>query len=231
MYIFVRCFLIWDLKELRDQIRLIKGDRTDLIDLVNAVANGVDVFHYHCVTARDSLKPFVQSEEDADLKCLEYLLGSAEKQGEFEWAKLTNRSNVMAAIYTVRSLCDIFAQLVRGCLLESAISVGKCNIHIVRDHLPQSDLRNCLDDLLSSDGFKYVNDFANVSKHRSMISFGASINFVENRAGVRFESFEYLRRKHPQMWSSEVLVLVLGIKNKIIEAGNYLNKMMQNASL
>jgi hypothetical protein len=214
----------WSLKELRDQIRSNKGDRKDLIELVDAIGDGIDVFRYHLITARDSLKPFLQNEDTSDTKHFEYLLGAAEKQNEFEFAKLTNRSNIIAVIYTTRSIYDIFAQLVRGCLLEFVVSIEQCNIHIVRDKLPQGDLRNCLDGLLSSDGFKYVNDFANVSKHRSMISFGASISFVENRAGVRFKSFEYGNRKHPEMWSNDVLELVLETKNTIIEAGNALNK-------
>lgn len=177
---------IWNLKELRDQIRSINGDKTDVIALVDAVADGIDVFRYHLATARDSLESFVRNEDATDPSHLEYLLGAAEKQDEFEWAKLTNRSNVVAAIYTTRSIHDIFAQLVRGCLLESVVSIESCSIHVVRDQLPQGDLRNSLVALLSSKSFRYVNDFANVSKHRSMISFGASINFVENRAGVRF---------------------------------------------
>ena len=222
---------IWNLKELRDQIRTIKGDRKDLIELVDAIADSIDVFRYHLVTARDSLKPYVQNEDATDPAHFEYLLGAADKQDEFEWAKLTNRSNVIAAIYTTRSIYDIFSQLIRGCLLESVVSIERCSIHIVRDQLPKGDLRDCLDGLLSSDGFKYVNDFANVSKHRSMISFGASINFVENRAGVRFKSFEYGNRKHPEMWSSDVLELVLQTKNIIIDAGNALNKATQCANV
>lgn len=217
---------IWSLKELRDQIRKIKGDRKDLIELVDAVGDGIGVFRYHLVTARDSFKPFVQNEDAVDPAHFGFFLGAAGKQDEIEWAKLTNRSNVIAAIYTTRSIYDVFSQLVRGCLLESVVSVESCNIHIVRDQLPQCELRKCLDGLLNSDGFKYVNDFANLSKHRSMISFDASINFVENRVGVRFKSFEYRNRKHPEMWSSDVLELVLQTKNIIIDAGNALNKQL-----
>lgn len=70
----------WSLKELRDQIRSNKGDRKDLIELVDAIGDGIDVFRYHLITARDSLKPFLQNEDTSDTKHFEYLLGAAEKQ-------------------------------------------------------------------------------------------------------------------------------------------------------
>lgn len=223
--------IIWNLKELRDQIFVKKGERKDLIELVNAVGDSINVFKYHLVTARDSLKPFAQSEDATDLRHFEYVFGAADNQNEYEWAKLTNQSNVIAAIYTTRSLFDIFSQLVRGCLLESNISIEKCNIHVVRDHLRPGDLRSCLDALLNSNGFKYINDFSNISKHRSMISFGASINLVENRAGVQFKSFKYGSRHHPKMWSHDVLELVLQTKNTIINAGNALNEEIFNTAV
>ena len=59
-----------------------------------------------------------------------------------------------------------------------------------------------------------------------MIKFGASINFVENKAGVRFCSFVYGKRKHPEMWSNDILELVLKVKNAIVDAGILLNNQI-----
>lgn len=221
----------WDLKQLRDLIKAYKGEREDLNELVNAIGNGIDVFRYHLYTARDALKPFVENTQDVNLMHLKYLFGTTNNQDEYELAKLSNQANVIAAIYTTRSLFDVFSQLVRGCILENLVSAEKCNIHNVRDNLKPCELKSCLDELLSSNGFKYINDFANVSKHRSMIKFGTSINFNENKAGVRFSAFVYGNRKHPEMWSNDVLELVLKVKNTIVDAGTLLNNEILRANI
>ena len=221
----------WNLQQLRDLIKVRKGDRQDLNELVNAIGNGIDVFRYHLYTARDTLKPFFENTSTAGPIHLKYLFGTTNRQDEYELAKLCNQANIIAAIYTARSLFDIYSQLVRGCILETLISADKCNIYTVRDNLKQSELKDCIDELLNSNGFKYVNDFANVSKHRSMIKFGTSINFIENKAGVRFSSFVYGKRKHPEMWNSDILELVLKIENAIINAGNLLNQELLSANM
>lgn len=219
----------WDLKQLRDLIKAYKGEREDLNELVNGIGNGIDVFRYHLYTARDALKPFVEKTHDVNLMHLKYLFGTSNNQDEYELAKLSNQANVIAAIYTARSLFDIFSQLVRGCFLENMKNPDRCNIYDVLNNLEQGDLRDYIDELLNSNEFKYVNDFANVSKHRSMIKFGTSINFNENKAGVRFCAFVYNNRKYPEMWSNDIIELVLKVNNTIVDAGTLLNNEILRA--
>src|SRR5450830_594716 len=121
----------WNIEQLREFIRTKREANQHLLDLVHSVDNSINLFRYHLFTARDSLKDFFAPDEDAKPEHLDLIMGGTGRATEFEWAKLANEANTIAAIYTVRSLYDLFAQLVRGLILEKTLSVEECNIHRV----------------------------------------------------------------------------------------------------
>jgi hypothetical protein len=206
----------WNLKDLRDYIIHERNKDQELLDLVRSIDRGVDIFRYHLFTARDALSNFFDSDAKAHKQHFERILGMSEDQEEFQLAKVSNEANTIAAIYTVRSVFDLFSQLVRGLLLENELTKDTCNIFRVRDHLEEGRLRNAIDQLLQSEGFRYVNAFVNVTKHRSFVKYGAWIDFENNKAGVRFSSFEYRAEVYPQLWSEEILEKILATKNEIV---------------
>lgn len=214
----------WSLKSLRDYILLERNKEQSLLDLVNSMDRGITIFRYHFSTARDSLAEFFDPNEAAKNEQVKRVLGVSDDQEEFQLAKIANEANTIAAIYTVRSLYDLLAQLIRGLLLEDTLSESACNIHRVRDHLPESGLKSSIEDVLDSDGFKYINAFANVSKHRSLVKYGAWVDFVNDRSGVKFSAFEYREQQFPEHWSDEILEEILKTKNEIITAGIALNQ-------
>lgn len=216
----------WSLKALRNYILHDRNKEQKLLDLVSSMDRGITIFRYHFSTARDSLADFFDPHEPAKYEQFKRVIGYSDDQEEFHLTKIANEANTIAAIYTVRSLYDLLAQLIRGLLIEDTLSESACNIHLVRDHLPESDLKTSIEEVLDSDGFKYINAFANVSKHRSLVKFGSRVDFVNDRSGVKFSAFGYRGQQFPELWSDEILEKILQTKNEIITTGIALNQKL-----
>ncbi|MDO6461865.1 hypothetical protein Q4485_14230 [Granulosicoccaceae sp. 1_MG-2023] len=146
----------WNLKDLRDYIVHEHDKDPSMLDLVSSIDRGISIFRYHFSTARDSLTDFYAEDAKAHKQHVKRVLGVSEDQEEFQLAKIANEANTIAAIYTVRSVFDIFSQLVRRLLLERELREGECNIHRVRDHLQDGPLRTSIERLLESEGFRYI---------------------------------------------------------------------------
>jgi hypothetical protein len=214
----------WSLLALRNHIIFKRDEEQRLLDLVASIEKGIFIFRYHFATARDSLADFFDPSETAKKEQVKRILNTSDDQDEYQIAKIANEANTIAAIYTVRSLYDLLAQLIRGLLLEDVLSESACNIHRVRDHLPKGDLKSAIEEVLDSEGFQYINAFANVSKHRALVKFGSWVDFVNDKSGVKFSAFEYRSEVFPELWSDEILERILGAKNEIITAGIALNR-------
>lgn len=125
----------WSLEDLRGYIFRERENDKDLLELVSSMDRGVTIFRYHIFTARDSIANFIYRNDSVKEEQVKRILGVSEDQEGFQLAKIANEANTIAAIYTVRSLYDLLAQLIRGLLLEGVLSANSCNIHRVRDHL------------------------------------------------------------------------------------------------
>ena len=216
----------WSLKDLRDYIVDEHDKDQSMLDLVSSIDRGISIFRYHFSTARDSLMDFYGEDEKAHKQHIERVFGVTEDQEEFQLAKIANEANTIAAIYTVRSVFDLFSQLVRRLLLNGELSEGACNIHRVRDHLQDGPLRASIERLLESEGFRYINAFVNVTKHRSLVKYGSWVDLVNDKAGVKFSAFEYRGDQFPALWSDEILEKILTTKNEIVTAGMALNHQL-----
>ncbi len=216
----------WSLKDLRDFIVFNRNKDQYLLDVVSSIDRGIFIFRYHFSTARDSLTSFHSSNENVDPIQLRRILGSSTDNEEYQIAKIVNEANTVAAIYTVRSLYDLFSQLVRGLLLEKDLSEEACNIHRVGKILPEGELKSAINEIINGDGFSYINAFANLSKHRSLVKFKSQVDFFEDRSGVKFSAFEYRGKTYQEQWSEEILEKILKTKNEIVTAGIALNAML-----
>ncbi|MGQ7273754.1 hypothetical protein [Marinobacter sp. V034] len=214
----------WSLKELREFILSIHGKNQYLYDLIFSISRSIDIFRYHVGIARDSLEGYFDEDDQSNEENFKLVMGHSERSQEFNEAKLANEANTIAAIYTVRSLYDLFAQLVRALLLADSLDEAHCNIFQVTNKLSPSQLKDVLSKLLESDGFSYVNAFANVSKHRYLVKHGASINTVNSRAGVKFSPFKFRGEQFSDKWAQDVLELVVQVQNHVVIAGKELNR-------
>lgn len=216
----------WNLKQLRQFIREEHNNNQYMLDILNSIDNAISIFLYHFDTARDSLSKFYSPDEKATKEHVLNILSGYNEQEELSLKKIENQANIVAAIYTVRSLYDLFAQLVRVFLFVDLVEEKNCNIYLIRDKLEDGELKNCINSVLCSCGFKYIQAFVNVTKHRYLVKHGSSVDFKKNKAGVRFSTFEYKGSSFPALWSDEILELILKTKNSIVQAGKELNNLL-----
>ncbi|WP_040845910.1 hypothetical protein [Thiorhodococcus drewsii] len=163
----------WNLEELREFVRKNWNSEQYLLDLISSIDRGITIFRYHFFTAKKSMSEYFDADAKPRIEHLRLVLGASENH-EYQSAKISNQANTIAAIYTTRSLFDIFAQLVRALLLRDELTEQDCNIRKVEQRLKDGNLKECINKILISKGFLYVNAFANVSKHRYNIKHGTS---------------------------------------------------------
>ncbi len=218
----------WELDELRSHIR--GSGAPALLEVLNSIDHAIQIFRYHLFTARDSLKGIVDESDPSGTNNIALVLGTSERQDEYAYAKLVNEANVIGCIHAARSIFDIFSHLVNDLLLGSSIPAHLCDITKAHEALPQSELKDNLGKLLSSDWYNYVVGFINTTKHRKLVKHMYSVSFDTDAAGIQFGSFEYKGKVYPAYWCTEILQGVLEVKNTVIDCGQALNRACTEAN-
>jgi hypothetical protein len=218
----------WNLEELRSHVRAAQPDPDQVLELINSISRSVQIFRYHMATARDALKGIVNETEPQGPENFMLILGASEKQGEFAYAKIVSEANIIGCLYTVRSLWDVFAQLVNALALVEPLAVNSCDISSVVTVMPASPLKARLEGLLKSHWYTYVAAFINTTKHRRLVQHMMTVSMEEDRAGIRIGGFTYGTKSFKTYWGHEVLEGAIEVKNTIIECGRLLNASYVN---
>jgi hypothetical protein len=214
----------WNIKALREHVRNKGHDIYDpLPQALRSVDRTIQIFHYHAYEARDALKGFVEEGEQPTKAHLKLIFGISEQQEQFALARLASEAHLLGALLATRNIYDIFSQAVNALLLGSKLSIKECDIHKVRQQLPAGALRQALDDLVTSNWFRYVQGFVNLSKHRHLMEHGLRVSFANNAAGVQVGAFTYGQDSYPAKSAVEVLKGAFEVKNRIVACGRELN--------
>lgn len=157
---------------------------------------------------------------------LRYVFGSADNQAQYNEAKIENEANLLASIHSVRAMYEIFAQLVNSLVLSGHYSVPKCTIYRVAKALPESVLRQEINELTSHYWFQWLSDFVNTIKHRRLMTHTFTLHVDNPSAEILVDGFEYEGREYPAYTDTEILKGTLEVKNKIVDCGNALNRIL-----
>lgn len=131
-----------------------------------------------------------------------------------EWRRsvAATAAETEALILALRACCDVLAQVLNRVVLKEPMSERKVDVHKVKDRLGKESkdhpIYSKLEDLTTNDKFVYISDFCNRIKHRSFIEHSwffdmnpeAKIGF-----GVRFVSFSFNGRIHPEEWTDTIV--------------------------
>ncbi len=214
----------WNLDALRDHVRVQGQNGFDPVSrAVRAISKMVDVFHFHAYAAKDAFAGFIKEGEEPTEEHLLLIFGASERQKDFAYARLASEAHLLGTLLATRSMYDFFSQIVNELLLASKLGERACNIHTVRASLPTGRLRGDLDSLLTSDWFRYVHGFVNLSKHRYMVEHGVSLTTATNSIGVEVGAFNYGKDKWSAKRATEVLEGAFEVKNHISKCGRALN--------
>jgi hypothetical protein len=173
------------------------------------------------------MKGLVEIGADSDpSKSLRYVFGSADDQAEYNEAKIVNEANLLASVHSIRAMYEIFAQLVNTLVLSNRFSVSECTIHKVETALPDSDLKAHMSQLICDPWFLWLSDFVNTIKHRRLMKHTFLVGIEKPTSEIEIEGFEYNGREHNAYTDLEILKGSLEVKNKVVDCGNALNKMI-----
>lgn len=194
----------------RSYIEKLDVDVDSCVANLRSLSRGSDIYEYHKSTAYELLMEITpKNNKDALMLVLS-------PRAESKAQNLAIQANVQAAIHAARSLYDIFAQLLNKVVLHERLSVRECMLYKVRPLITEPTLKEALDCVVGSESYKYISAFVNTIKHRDLVYLGANLDLVENKVGLKFESFSYSNETYPSLWGIDALKHSLNAKNAVI---------------
>ena len=218
----------WKLKELEQWIETNRPEDKETAALPRSLSRSSFIIKYHANLAKEA---FTEFNKEAD-NHQSMMIAMLSMKPDFAMAVLAHEANIIATIHTVRNYADIFAQLANSLVMVTPLSEKKCAFGKVAGDMPDSELKQKMQDLNSSYWFRYLAAFSNISKHRRLIQSKPSVNFEENASGLKVEAFAYaFSDKEPatafsQCWGHDLLEETFNIYRRILELGQQLNTQL-----
>lgn len=218
----------WKLKELEQWIETNRHEDKQTAALPRSLSRSSFIIKYHANLAKEA---FAEFNKEAD-NHRSMMVAMLSLKPDFAMAALAHEANIIATIHTVRNYADIFAQLVNSLVMEAPMLEKDCTFGKVAKGIPESALKKGMLDLSSSYWFRYLAAFSNISKHRRVIQSKPSVNFEENKSGLKVEPFSFqLSYKEPetdfsQCWGHDLLEETYNVYCHILVLGQELNNQV-----
>lgn len=215
----------WKLKQLQEWIEATRPNDNQTAELPKSLSRSAFIIKYHAQLARDAFAEFKQPGDNHD----KMFVAMMSFEPDFSWAALAHEANIIATIHTVRNYADIFAQLANTLLMPVPIPEKDCNFGKIANALPESAVKQGMLELNSSQWFRYLAAFSNISKHRRLLQSKTSVSFEENVSGLRVEKFSYTfnqkegETEFQRCWGHDLLEEAYTVYRRILELGQELN--------
>lgn len=192
-------------------------------DYISSIKRSFKIFDYHYGLAQTALQlPYIQdgfickSEQDRLL------------QGNKTHANLfiAHQANCIAAAQTIRSMFEIFVQIV-NVIYSLQIKEKKCNLIAVVSKLNSQELSSKLNNIYADRDFKYLQAFNNVSKHRFNVD-RRPIRSGNECLAMKFMSFSYNEDSYEEIDSIVFLDRLIDLKNKLVGCCNIMTAELVN---
>lgn len=221
----------WSLEALRAQVKIGQPDKSKrLIQIINSLGRSRDIFTYHKCLARDAFTAFNSENDPHGIKFAQRILECDDEDGVVHEAGLISEANLIACIAITRNAYDSFGQLLNDLVVPVPLT-GNFYIHKVKDALPAGELKDRLNDALTSEWFGYTHAFMNMVKHHRLIFHNPSISFIDDNRGGKVEGFRHKEKDYPAYWVREALEGTVELQNSLRACGVLLNRMCLGESL
>jgi len=157
--------------------------------------------------------------------------------GGVEWNKtqLASEAEAEACAQVLNSMPDVLAQIINTSLLKGflrkSIPDDKVKIFDIRNNIHKlpndaSVLEKEIDNLLSSDEFRYIHSFVNTIKHHSLIDSKWSIHMTpeSTKQGVLFMKFDNFNEQFAVYITEDCRKKII---EQIIKIGNEVNNYLK----
>lgn len=215
----------WNLQALRAQVKIrLPEISVRLVQVINSLGRSRDIFEYHKCLARDAFTAFNAENDPDGLKFAQRIFGFEDDDGIVQKAGLISEANLIACVAITRNSYDSFGQLLNGLVVPVPLT-GNFYIHNVKDALSTGELKDRLNDALSSEWFGYTHAFMNMVKHHRLIVHNPSISFIDDNRGGKVESFRHKEKDYPACWVREALEGTVELQNSLRACGILLNHL------
>lgn len=215
----------WNLQALRAQVKIRLPEISErLVQVINSLGRSRDIFEYHKCLARDAFTAFNAENDPDGLKFAQRIFGFEDDDGIVQKAGLISEANLIACVAITRNSYDSFGQLLNGLVVPVPLT-GNFYIHNVKDALSTGELKDRLNDALSSEWFGYTHAFMNMVKHHRLIVHNPSISFIDDNRGGKVEGFRHKQKDYPACWVREALEGTVELQNSLRGCGVILNRM------
>jgi hypothetical protein len=172
----------WKNEEFRSLVATRYGEEAakTSLPMILSVQWKIRLAGYHAGESKNLLEPFTGSWKDM----MRYLYSTAsESSQQFSTAVVKSEAHLIACAAAVHSLADIMAQVVfigTG-LPPDSVAEDWRGLNSVTGALKKAKLAptvvRSLEDLDQSGSFRYIQAYANTTKHRRLVSIQASMHF------------------------------------------------------
>jgi hypothetical protein len=234
----------WIIKEFRELARLQFPaiDMTEIDSTLSSILWKVNICKFHIEEYQRIMNQSVNSNIHPYVYAVGKILESSagtEAGKEFWATRFISEAHIIAYAHSLHSLADIYAHLLVFSIdLKSKFkNPRRINFSSVckeiKNENHSSIIVDKMENLQFSEEFKYLNAFINITKHRSLVPVNYSLNFIEERYGLKFNDFKYDGDEFQPKWAEEFTGVefekLLNMFQKIgIELNEYLKTQYKN---
>jgi len=223
----------WNLEELRRIVKEKHGDNQlkVLQPHIYSVDWKIRIATYHSHVFGETFSPFFPEQESGAIKAVKLLLSSGEEASEFHESKLIAEANIIACAQSTHSVSDILSYVIIHSLRLNDIDEQRISISEINKQLPSGGLKTEITNLLGLREYRYLQDFVNTTKHISLVFSRYSVDLQsedDNAHGIKFKSFTYKDREHPEKWAVEFAKELRNISIVYVQIGRAINDAVRS---
>lgn len=233
--------MVWNMKALIEFVDEKQGQPQGMS--VSAVLTSLmwklNIARYHAEESKQAINKLFGNPKDVGIVEVVDLIfeqtSGSERGKAFSNMQFVSEANLIACAQSLHSMADIFGQVVYFCLdlnnvLPKPITQRKQSLSVINKTMKENaiapSITKLIEVFLKSQEFRYLTDYVNVTKHRSLIPARYTVSFVqEAQHGLQISRFSYEGRNYDVKWSDDFLNQdVITVQKMIIEIGCEINK-------
>lgn len=222
--------VIWRLTELKELIKKNRG--TDVLPRTNSLIDSISwkfiAAKYHRQQARCAFNEFFEDGEINTSKAMRLSFVDSEESSRFFHAKLIREANIVAAAATEHTNPEIVSQLAALLFIPEITNVHSISFKSVTQKLPDSALKEKLNEIILSPEYRYLTAFSNTIKHVSLVIPSFHISFVEPEFhGIEFKEFSFKGETYEKTKDMDFIEQLKSLSDSLAEAGALINEALR----
>lgn len=231
--------MTWNMKALADFVEKNQGKVEGSIAAETLVSLmwKLNIVRYHSDKSKEAISNLKEIDPSEIVGLIFEQASGSEKGRDFFKMQFSSEANLIACAQSLHSMADILGQVIYLALnldraLPKPINQRSRYLGVINEEMKKTDiapkLTATVEKFLCSNEFRFVSDYVNVTKHRSLVPATYSVSCTEMPLhGLKMSAFKYKDREYEARWSNDLLDRdVKVILEMIIEIGEEINNFL-----